>query len=1392
MGFFDSTESNVLEDNFKKSKQWCKDIRDILKIKTSWHKKDVKGDEYNTLKVLTNKVVKRLEKLKGNGAYKALVQEFVESTTMLKNAKGSNNKGLAISLLDKLTILDLKIDVVENKKAPEDVERTRAKVTERDNLEFQRMLQSAKETEAYLKTLGHEGHLFVGVVSNHIGFAQSQFENQKTQEALLTIGKVQDVRVEQEQRYQSYLKYMRRMEEAEDKQERFRFLTPESLKDRTGLTALSDLIAKAKKLADEKPQDYRAAYELLKKGMATAYDNVKKSLTGPEKESFASLAKSQQEFEKLHDELLGKLNILKASRAINDGIDHLDKATQLLQEAKQKVALATSSQGIEWVSSESLAKVEEQILLAEQSKNSNKEDSKANLEAMAKYLKKLHKAESALESLNALFAVDDEKKQLKQLILNAQNQLSKVGDLVFGYVEAHEVISGYEQIVKSAREKSLKYATADVPEEVKSAVNSVQSRIDELVNELLLSEAEANFYRERLQALVKRSEQTTTLPTKENQRSESEKPGLLTQVVEIGNKLNARGQELRRDKDQALKELKNCDVESHKMVESGVAPVLLTDSFRLIVSAKDDIANCEFKSAIHNLEMATRFREEAQKQHSAHAEQWSGVSKKLSDYIAFAKTLIDWPPLMSSAHELRNESQQILQFFLSTGDYKTSLQMFEDSKLEGYHKRMKEEAAKSLPTSDDGLPDSEKLADITEHVRLKSAEIKDQVANIFNNPKFLEVRKQHPKTIDSIVIEFRKGIGKVHEKWNDYTRKHDSATNLIDAKANEIRLELKTLADRWLDPQEIAKLLVEAQDQPPAEVDLPVLIEKLILQFENQDYANQSRRTLEALKESLNTTKQQYEEFRKVLVKDLELEKSFKLQSIEQAERKLSDAENLLDSIQQRHKNFQGYQKKLQAELADIKLMIASGDLDMIKIAQQSLAATLGRIEDVHPDKRDKDAVRFSEVEKAWTELHKTLGEHNYVPIRMPDTHQKLLAQLKTAEVLARKSSPAEGLKLLQPLVEPVQAAREQAGKLNDEHERYKQQRRDFEKEIEKARKETGTYYSERVISLRDYVNSRLNDAEKLRHTENGLPEAFKLLDGLREMIREVMATPESQGGPEGKIRELDAKYYEEQLLIREMARQFEIEAKDFQGPYLKVVRQTIEKNAKDGGISQTESTDLLISVDSLAKQGDSALQLVKPYIASVQSVPHKTLGQDPGPDKAKAIKDFESARSVLNEGRRAAERLMRATATTNVLIAKNRKEVEKFWTSQVTQFAATIDDTVKQIDAFQQGHSDQAESCDAAKNILEKVKGQFSLTAFTAPLKVLTDIPRPPVEKRLAAREEALKTMRQYREAILHDPVLRKLTDKSNPLNQKQLLAAFGNLRVALKRIEIESLIGV
>src|SRR5690606_34011857 len=103
------------------------------------------------------------------------------------------------------------------------------------------------------------------------------------------------------------------------------------------------------------------------------------------------------------------------------------------------------------------------------------------------------------------------------------------------------------------------------------------------------------------------------------------------------------------------------------------------------------------------------------------------------------------------------------------------------------------------------------------------------------------------------------------------------------------------------------------------------------------------------------------------------------------------------------------------------------------------------------------------------------------------------------------------------------------------------------------------------------------------------------------------------------------------------------------------------------------------------------------------------------------------------------------------------------------------------------------------AAKLVDAMVGHFRADAFAKPLTILTTKSsgdKSEKEKlhrqKLAAREEALRIMRQLRTDVLNHPLLRLLASKENPFEQNQVMAALAYIRASLKRIEIETLIGV
>ncbi len=134
-------------------------------------------------------------------------------------------------------------------------------------------------------------------------------------------------------------------------------------------------------------------------------------------------------------------------------------------------------------------------------------------------------------------------------------------------------------------------------------------------------------------------------------------------------------------------------------------------------------------------------------------------------------------------------------------------------------------------------------------------------------------------------------------------------------------------------------------------------------------------------------------------------------------------------------------------------------------------------------------------------------------------------------------------------LENPVRAAVQAAMNLNDEHERYKERKRAFEATWKELKKKTKSLVTEKNSSLEDYIQSRLSEAEGVRHTETGLPEAYKILEELegRSGFKECRFTRAFSREDESLETELAENF----RAIRDLAREFNVELDDFKDRFI-------------------------------------------------------------------------------------------------------------------------------------------------------------------------------------------------------------------------------------------------
>jgi hypothetical protein len=210
-----------------------------------------------------------------------------------------------------------------------------------------------------------------------------------------------------------------------------------------------------------------------------------------------------------------------------------------------------------------------------------------------------------------------------------------------------------------------------------------------------------------------------------------------------------------------------------------------------------------------------------------------------------------------------------------------------------------------------------------------------------------------------------------------------------------------------------------------------------------------------------------------------------------------------------------------------------------------------------------------------------------------------------------------------------------------------------------------------------------------------------------------------------------------------------------------------------------------------------SAGKLLKPYLAVLTTL---KIGSVDGPDFAKVKADFAQARHMLANAQSSAARLLQVAQTTNVqgpakdgLVKLGRK-----WSEKTQAFAVALRKVAAQVRDAAKGETGATpDNARKAADMIENLTHLFRTDAFAAAFAVLLEDPeaidkskREALHKKqLAAREQALRVMRQCSVDIAH-PLLRKLCDaQANPFEPVSVTVAVSGLNTTLKEIELQAL---
>ncbi|MCE9606154.1 MAG: hypothetical protein K8U03_14755 [Planctomycetia bacterium] len=554
--------------------------------------------------------------------------------------------------------------------------------------------------------------------------------------------------------------------------------------------------------------------------------------------------------------------------------------------------------------------------------------------------------------------------------------------------------------------------------------------------------------------------------------------------------------------------------------------------------------------------------------------------------------------------------------------------------------------------------------------------------------------------------------------------------------------------------------------------------------------------------------------------------------------------------------NFRGFRDELEAQHKDLTAMLESGDPQLIDLAS-TMADELGRkLEEVTPVKgQDKDAeAKYKNVVKIYKALSAELGGHGKkVPHKLPETYNRISQALITAIANCEKSSPTKGLILLAPFwSQPItkvedlkklgkadaldagllkesgdtwvlkpdvkKAADSQIGlhvdkavRLAQNHKQLHEMFKETIKEIEaewsgtlgpkgpKGVKKTSGADDKDCEYFENWFKARMKEAEKIRHGEDGIFNAIPILAEVKKRLKDIEQPANNKSSLEvlQGFNVEDKKNFES---LCNMAKQFEVKVQSLNDVTLKQASEYVKEQGDDGDEEM---------VSSLKKSVEAATKIVEPYLLNLSKVPHRSKYlADKAPNIAKATSDFNTADAMLNNVRDSANRLMSISNTTNVKITDDLLDVERTWFDGVRAFKGAVKETldlIREVDLGQENEK-QKTSLATARKLIEEIVKMFEETAFSAVfeklkkeeltgVKKLTDkkLVKKQAQEKLAAREEALRIMRDLRSRLYNHPVIMTLSDrKANPATAQSMIEALAVVNVALKRVEIQSLIGV
>jgi hypothetical protein len=1302
-------------------------------------------------------------------------------------------------------------------------------------------LKTLKATVAYGLVHKPFEHRFDQAATTHLDDAKKAYDpagepqpRDKLNEAMEHLGKVLVVAAQERERHTTFLKFRLKLTPFQALEQELIFADKATGKSLSGDTSTQLNVVRNNAIAG----DFARAEELLKY-VQKSHDEAYKKFDSTDKKKIAEFKSEREKFEKEYTELVTLVG--KALRLPGADIGELKTLLDLLQSNLQSARRDAdgAKSYAEALNANSILRGVRQSLetagkLSEKAIETAKQDDKA----IKPWLKLKRAAEIALKSLASVPAAVEEYAALNVLIRGAEAKITIGAVVSVGYAAALEHLKDYETIVARAKQKQETAEKTQIPSELKNDVAEADNAV--LLYSNSASSYLAAFKDEALKVLLadlklkfSKTDLTNEAKTKLVEESKKQLSKFVTDTNQETNALLKEEQELSQSIQQLESELQSLEVKK-------VPAELLSGAKRIIHTVEnEDVIDREWAGGKSRIDRAALALKKTVESYEANKGPWEKASTRLAEIKKFAEQTAKWPALTTKSQLVIARCLQVEETFAQTRDFAGYVKDFNakdfgDKQVEeGVENLTLEERYEALKKGAKDIPNN--AEDLVKLVAKAGKPIMSRLSDY--DTLLNELEAKMVGVVDRSGTDYHKKRNEMFQMWNTYLQENyfgydPSKKKTVDDKSIREKVKevletiiietnkLKKVLEGGTDLNNVIETAKKKKLSPAAQV--AKLLESLRLLgatgFEKQrdEYFEQMKRKLpddkgdELHRDGILT------EIAKDLQQRLNMaqtSKHFRVREAKQLRQNLVGSVERLKELKGENLTFATYRETLEREVEDIEAMIASDDAELLGIANKKIGELKKKIDRFDPKAQkptDPNEKTFAMVEARIEEIGVLLGtesgsvgsKEKVIKKQYPETYADLDKKYNAAILIAQSSEPSIGLAALDPLEEPILAAVHKAKLKSDKCTIMKERIVTAKSLMSKVKEKTSTKVTEKAGRVEDFVATRLERAEEVMKTENGIADADELIRQVEELLNGILNAPDQRQA----LFEQDGRMRQEKDLIIRMAKQFSKELSSFTGKILEKARDRLKEREANDEIRKADLEDSLQSIKGIENTVSVIKKIVKPYTANLDTL---TYDADKAPDLKQATSDFERARRMLNDAIAATQRIVNGTATINVNISEDFGKVQKTWSDQATAFRTAMTSAASAIDEIAEAAKDAenplhnfkddiSKSAAKAKKMVEDLSRRFRVDAFAKGFDILGQSTKGvkdqegTARKRDAAREDVLLTMRQYRTDLLGDPVLRKLLEKRNPFARPQVASAYGYLKAALKRVEIETLIGV